>query len=93
MKKFTDKINESVDGNNLPTAYQFLTNFTDEPDDDTIYKAMIEFAKLHVEAALKEASINAETKEESDNPYDTEDRYYVVDKDSILNSYPLENIK
>lgn len=53
----------------------------------------IEFAKLHVEAALKEASISAETKEESGNPYDTDDKYYVVDKDSILNSYSLDKIK
>ena len=86
MKKFTDKINESVEGK-IPTAYQFLTNFTDEPDDDTIYEAMVEFAKLHVEAALKAASEDAHTK---DVPY-TDD--VEVDKDSILSAYPLENIK
>ena len=89
MKKFTDKINESVDSNNLPTAYQFLTNFTDEPDDDTIYKAMIEFAKIHVEAALKAASDNVD--------YTTDGQEHItdvwIDEDSILNSYPLENIK
>ena len=56
-------------------------------------KTMIEFAKLHVETALKEASISAETKEESGNPYDMDDKYYVVDKDSILNAYSLDNIK
>ena len=93
MKKFTDKINESVDGNNLPTAYQFLTNFTDEPDDDTIYKAMIEFAKLHVEAALKEASKKAVLTDEVCDVLQEHwfDEY--IDKDSILNSYPLDNIK
>ena len=102
MKKFTDKINESVDGNNLPTAYQFLTNFTDEPDDDTIYKAMIEFAKLHVEAALKEASESrcidmygktwfSQSLEPGTKVLDTIN--ITIDKDSILNSYPLDNIK
>ena len=74
MKKFTDKINESVEGK-TPTANEL-------------------FEQYHgFEAALKEASISAETKEESGNPYDTDDKYYVVDKDSILKSYPLDNIK
>jgi hypothetical protein len=93
MKKFTDKINESVDGNNLPTAYQFLTNFTDEPDDDTIYKAMIEFAKLHVEAALKEVSKKAVLTDEVCDVLQEHwfDEY--IDKDSILNAYSLDNIK
>jgi len=49
---------------------------------------MIEFAKLHMEAALKEASENAEQKWVKF----TEDDYE-IDKDSILNAYPLENIK
>lgn len=95
MKKFTDKINESVEGK-TPTANELFEQYHGFEADSSsrdIISLMIEFAKLHVEAALKEVSINAETKEESDNPYDTEDRYYVVDKDSILNSYPLENIK
>jgi hypothetical protein len=41
-------------------------------------EAMIEFAKLHVEAALKEASTKFD---------------HYSNKDVILNSYPLENIK
>lgn len=52
-----------------------------------IKTAMIEFAKMHVEAALKAASENADMK---DVPY-TDD--IEVDKDSILYSYPLANIK
>ena len=51
-----------------------------------IEKAMIEFAKLHVEAALKAAYENIEyTEVDSSVPY--------VVEDSILNSYPLSNIK
>ena len=47
----------------------------------------IEFAKLHVTAALKNASENAETKliKYTDD--------YEIDKYSILNSYPLDKIK
>jgi hypothetical protein len=50
-----------------------------------IEKAMIEFAKLHIEAALKEASETADLTDNGRFPY--------VDKDSILNSYSLDNIK
>jgi len=46
----------------------------------------IEFAKLHVEAALKQATECAEVNVLNYNDYE-------VDKKSILNSYPLENIK
>lgn len=56
--------------------------------DDVAKDLMIEFAKLHVEAALKAASENAETRY---IPY-TDDEYE-IDKNSILNSYPLDNIK
>ena len=48
---------------------------------------MIEFAKMHVEAALKEASEKAIV-------YADEGGYSeFVDEQSILNAYPLTNIK
>ena len=86
MKKFTDKINESV-GNSLPTAEEFAKNNHPMKTYPVDWNVMIEFAKLHVEAALKAASEDAHTK---DVPY-TDD--VEVDKDSILRSYPLDNIK
>lgn len=48
--------------------------------------AMIEFAKLHVQEALKEASKKAEI-----NYEDFSGKY--IDKDSILNAYNLDDIK
>ena len=59
--------------------------------------AMIEFAKLHVEAALKAASEKAKTFK-NDEVMGGDGRYlrhgYIdVDKESILSAYPLENIK
>jgi hypothetical protein len=85
----------------IPTAEEWLLNHKElskydvaEHDEggylgvneDNLYKIMIEFAKLHVEAALKAAYENIEyTEVDSSVPY--------VVKDSILNSYPLENIK
>lgn len=68
----------------------------------------IKFAKLHVEVALKEASEQAnmfgETQHNNNAPDRTEDFIYVVDsngpdygyvvnKKSILEAYPLDNIK
>jgi len=81
----------------LPTAeelilktgsYEFWDNFYVVKEE--IKDAMIEFAKLHVEAALKKASKKAEI---IDVGIDYAIMEFVVDKSSILNSYPLENIK
>ena len=52
----------------------------------TDYKAaMIEFAKLHVEAALKAAVKHL--------PYDDKMNQSLLDERAILNSYPIDNIK
>ena len=58
-----------------------------------VREAMIEFAKMHVQEALKQASEEAEVEHELSNPYDPNSGYEIVNKDSILNAYPLENIK
>lgn len=63
---------------------------------------LIEFAKFHVKEALKQVSEKAEF--DNYNNSDTERRSkgkiishngwtYQIDKESILNAYPLENIK
>jgi hypothetical protein len=85
--------------NKIPTAEEFLqthpqiSHYYDDKTnrmvcfDDDVKTAMIEFAKLHVEAALKKASENALVSAD-------EGGYTgFVDEESILNSYPLENIK
>ena len=128
MKKFTDKINESVE-NGIPTAEEFFISVVGENPDEFngyIKECMIEFAKLHVEAALKEASKKAVV-EYTDKKFSEIDMYEFADytwknspnthpeydeemlkrpnqindnlkknsilKDSILKSYPLDNIK
>lgn len=67
-----------------------------------VEEAMTEFAKYHVEKALEAASIESkllvdgvEYEEYGIRAYDTfyRDTDIYVDKDSILNAYPLENIK
>ena len=63
-----------------------------------ITKAMIEFAKLHVQEALKQASEKSLMKDvNEDCHYEDEEgnfpEIYFIDKDSILNAYNLNNIK
>jgi hypothetical protein len=63
-------------------------------DKEALYKIMVEFAKFHVGLALEIASENAITKDYEEYQYGggyiTEQ---VIDEDSILNAYPLTNIK
>ena len=82
----------------LPTADEFY----DKSDHDSIIDIMIDFAKLHVEAALKEASKKTFVEFidlTSDEIFDYSDVLYddnigiTVNKESILNAYPLTNIK
>lgn len=60
-------------------------------------KTLIEFAKIHVQAALKAAAENAKLKDKK-IPYDgvRSGGFYVVkeiDKKSILKAYPNDKIK
>ena len=89
---------------NIPTAEEFLIRrgcqrmdcdgeeacdfFEDVQPGD-----IIEFAKLHVEAALKAASDNAKIHSERIVTLGGTRYEDSVDKKSILNSYPPENIK
>ena len=76
----------------IPTAEEFLNSeeyYSVSNDYDT-QKAMIKFAKLHVEKALEAASEKAIAKE---NPSDYGTGEIWVDEKSILNAYPLNNIK
>jgi hypothetical protein len=80
----------------IPTASQFYQNYIEENNHDSnidIEDALIEFAKLHVESALKAASEQAEAEEGAIVDLGFEIISASVDKDSILNSYPLTNIK
>ena len=73
----------------MKTAADFLDqgNFNNTTD------MMIEFAKLHVKAALEEASKRGEilVNRSMSNGYDYSEHY--INKDSILNAYPDSNIK
>ncbi len=59
---------------------------TDKSMKQVCAEAAIELTKLHVEAALKTAYDNAEFEYNSQGETD-------LVKESILNAYPLENIK
>ena len=86
----------------MKTAEEFLKYFNEKEGnidklyyDSYIRKLMKEFAKMHVQEALKQASENATV-----TPIDHEEisegsfrPIWGVDDESILNAYPLENIK
>ena len=99
----------------IQTAEEFLLNkkdacyshgdLKDKLFTDDVINYMIEFAKLHVEKALKEASENAYAVSSNSN-ITSKDRLkgvqglicvhlgnVFVNKDSILNAYTLDNIK
>ena len=70
----------------IPTAKLFReTKLMDSSKPYTEEEIMIEFTKLHVEAALKEATKSL--------PYDDKMNQSLLDSMVILNSYPLEKIK
>ena len=93
----------------IPTTAELLKDKTQFGTYGNMYKRedvskkMIKFAKLHVEAALKEVSKNISLKESSSNeinnnnifPFITADdnTVWIINNDSILNAYPLENVK
>jgi hypothetical protein len=75
----------------IPTAKLFReTKLMNSSKPYTEEEIMIEFAKLHVEAALKQAAHESQCYNKTKFPGD---KNWVVDIESILNSYPLENIK
>lgn len=90
----------------IPTAEEFLQDsftishfYNDKYEQmmcfsDEVQKAMIEFAKFHVEAfkeKLYDAGISGISTWEG-NPYNGEGSEY-LDTDKISRIYPLENIK
>ena len=79
------------------TAEEFLKNFNEEENnidklyyDSYVKKAMIEFAKMHVQEALRLASEKAQAFNKSKFSSDINPQ---VDMESILNAYPLDLIK
>lgn len=101
------------DMNEIPIAEEFYKQITGcVINHKDIKISMIEFAKLHVEAALKEASENAYFITRDHDMYNREYLKYIdidsnntegdtfcyggsiiINEDSILNAYPLNNIK
>lgn len=82
----------------IPTARQYmLSKMKYSPIHEEL---LIEFAKLHVEAALKAAAENSNLlltdkkgNTKTTSGYDAYGSIATVNKKSILNSYPLDNIK
>lgn len=73
FREFSEILSEPT-----PTAVEFSQSFEEDENDDFFYKAMVEFAKLHVSKALKAAHSNMQLPAE--------------DLDFTMQSYPLNKI-
>jgi len=77
----------------MPTAEEVFmqsTVITMAGNKQKVMSLMIEFAKIHVKEALKQASVKGETKKYNYGPGGS---HIGIERNSILNAYPLENIK
>ena len=86
----------------IPTAEEFLKNFNRQEGhtfEQSVPEAMIEFTKQHVEAALKEASKAHLSIDMDEYAFDKMGEKILTEEaeeynvNSILESYPLTNIK
>ena len=73
----------------LPTAKELFDKMLQENDECTSTEMMIAFAKLHVEEALKQAYIKAESRY-----YHSPERYVLcpIEEESIISAYSFDNI-
>ena len=79
------------------------TEFFDEGNFNNVTDMLIEFAKMHVQEALKQASEKAYAQGEGSTLTTKRSNFYYtysghigkieMNKDSILNAYPLDLIK
>ena len=74
------------------TAEEIIPNTSARFTREQVIELAIKFAKYHVQEALKKASEDGEVEEYYPNPYTSETRM-IVNKDSILNAYDLNQIK
>lgn len=93
-EEFSNKISEDIINNSL----------LDEPkNEDILAKGLIEFAKLHVEAAIKAVIENTGFEETTQEDLDSEEykpflteidgTIWTIDINAMELAYPLENIK
>jgi hypothetical protein len=77
----------------MPTAEEFLNTFNRKVNDTLeqgVQEAMIEFAKLHVEAQQEAILEKAEALNQAKFKGDCNPQ---IDAESIIKAYPLDNIK
>ena len=80
---------EKIVKEKLPTAKELFDKMLSENVEVTSTEMMIAFAKLHVEEALKQAYIKAESRY-----YHSPERYVLcpIEEESIISAYSFDNI-
>lgn len=93
------------DNKELPSAQYFASfqmfDFSNPDKYQEAVQCMIEFAQMHVERALKKASEEANVRYQDGHTKEISYRKHIqistesmsVHKESIINAYPLSNIK
>jgi hypothetical protein len=76
-----------------PKAKKFIKEYLKDNPNGTYDTCMIEFAKVHCELQLKTILNNVRIRDEWSGNTGSEYCYTVVDRESIINAYPIENIK
>ena len=79
----------------IPTASELMdaNNGHDYTHYEEIEQLLIKFAQMHVTAALEAAARKADVVQDWSGNTGSEYVDYIVHKPSILNAYPLQNIK
>lgn len=82
MESAEDFLKEGNEGHSIREVVDGLM-------DDQIIQVMVDFARHHVKLALQKAAENADITYRGEKTWD----FIFVDKSTILNAYPLINIK
>lgn len=75
----------------IPTAEEQLIKLVKTRSHKGKLECITEFAKLHVKKALEQAKEQVRFNNRGDDDYDYD--FTTINKDSILNAYPLDLIK
>lgn len=87
-----------MEKSNIPTAKEILKQYSDKANriQEVRFEEMLqEFAKLHVEAALEAVHKNGKLIDDKECFKNCSCKHpcKILDKESILNAYPLTNIE
>ncbi len=82
---------EALKENDLSRMTVFYDKHQNQLDGDNLISIMIEFAKMHCQAQKEVIIEKAKVKKRE--YFNSQSVVWKIDEDSIINAYPLDNIK